>query len=116
MVYAIGSLLHALGRRNLILWFVESSRSPRVTHSFPYTGAEYKCLYGGTPYKSPKIAENRRKSPKIAPPAAAVGFGSARGGQISSKIAELPQKKKKKRRLRAADLQGSAGPPHEGHS
>ena len=35
-------------------------------HSFRYGGAPYKCLYGGGPYKSPKIAENRRKSPKIA--------------------------------------------------
>ena len=42
-----------------------SSRSPRVTHSFHYAGAPYKCLYGGAPYKSPKITENRRKSPKI---------------------------------------------------
>jgi hypothetical protein len=34
-------------------------------HSFHYAGAPYKYLYGGVPYKSPKIAENRRKSPKI---------------------------------------------------
>ena len=34
-------------------------------HSFYYAGAPYKCLYGGAPYKSPKIVENRRKSPKI---------------------------------------------------
>ena len=31
-------------------------------HSFHYAGAPYKHLYGGVPYKSPKIAENRRKS------------------------------------------------------
>ena len=31
-------------------------------HSFHYAGAPYKYLYGGVPYKSPKIAENRRKS------------------------------------------------------
>jgi hypothetical protein len=35
---------------------------------------------------------DRRKSPKIAPPAAAVVFGRARGGQVSSKIAELLKK------------------------
>ena len=35
-------------------------------HSFHYAGAPYKCLYGGAPYKSPKIAENHRKFPKIA--------------------------------------------------
>jgi hypothetical protein len=28
-------------------------------HSVHYAGAPYKCLYGGAPYKSPKIAENR---------------------------------------------------------
>jgi hypothetical protein len=54
----------SLGRRNLILRSTESSRSPRVTHSFHYAGPPYKCSYGGPPYKSPKIA-------KIAPPAAA---------------------------------------------
>jgi hypothetical protein len=37
-------------------------------HSFHYAGAPYKYLYGGVPYKSPKIAENRRKSPKIRAP------------------------------------------------
>ena len=31
-------------------------------HSFHFAGAPYKYLYGGVPYKSPKIAENRRKS------------------------------------------------------
>jgi hypothetical protein len=31
-------------------------------HSFHFAGAAYKYLYGGVPYKSPKIAENRRKS------------------------------------------------------
>ena len=48
-----------LGRCNLLLRSVVSSRSPRVTHSFHYAGAPYKYLYGGAPYKSPKIAENR---------------------------------------------------------
>jgi hypothetical protein len=31
-------------------------------HSFHHARAPYKYLYGGVPYKSPKIAENRRKS------------------------------------------------------
>jgi hypothetical protein len=31
-------------------------------HSFHLAGAPYKYLYGGVPYKSPKIAENSRKS------------------------------------------------------
>jgi hypothetical protein len=31
-------------------------------HSFHFAGAPYKYLYGGVPYKSPKIAKNRRKS------------------------------------------------------
>jgi hypothetical protein len=30
-------------------------------HSFHFAGAPYKYLYGGVPYKSPKIAENSRK-------------------------------------------------------
>jgi hypothetical protein len=57
----------ARGRCNLILRSVVSSRSPRVTHSFHYTGAPSTYLYGGAP--APHT--NRRKSPKIAPHAAA---------------------------------------------
>ena len=49
----------AWGRLNLILRFVKSSRSPRVTHSFHYAGAPNKYLYCGALYKSPKITENR---------------------------------------------------------
>jgi hypothetical protein len=30
-----------------------------LTHSFHYVGAAYKYLYGGAPYKSPKITKNR---------------------------------------------------------
>ena len=86
----------APGRRNLILRFVVSSRSSRVTHSFNYGGAPYKCLYGGA-------HTDRRKSRRLA---AVVGFGRVRGGQISSKITELPKKA-----LPAVDLRGSAGPP-----
>ena len=31
-------------------------------HPFHFAGAPYKYLYGGVPYKSPKIAENSQKS------------------------------------------------------
>jgi hypothetical protein len=50
-----------LGRRNLMLRSVESSRSSRVNHSFHHdAGALYKCLYGGGPCI--QIAENRREN------------------------------------------------------
>ena len=55
----------------MVLWlaqldFTVGSLKPiSEGHSFHYAGAPYKCLYGGAPYKSPKIVENRRKLPKI---------------------------------------------------
>ena len=58
-----GLAYYYLGRCNLILRSVVSSRSPRVADLFHYVGAPYKYLYGGAP----------NKSPKIAPRAAAVG-------------------------------------------
>jgi hypothetical protein len=103
-------LLH--GRRNLILRSVESSRSPRVTHSFHYAGTPHKCLYGAAPYKSPKIAENR------------VTCGGRWVCGLAARAADKYRQKslncRKKRRLRRIsevqpDLRGSAGPPRVTH-
>jgi hypothetical protein len=54
-----------IGWRHVFFRSVRGLQPRSAGHSFHCAGAPYKCLYGGAPYKSPNIAENRRKSPKI---------------------------------------------------
>ena len=61
--YYIGAFLKNRSAPGLaqLVFTVRGLKPISEGHSFHYTGAPYKCLYGGALYKSPKIVENRRK-------------------------------------------------------
>jgi hypothetical protein len=57
-----GERVHVLLGPALLDFTVGGLKPISEGHSFHPAGAPYKYLYGGVPYKSPEIAENRRKS------------------------------------------------------